>query len=291
MKKLLSTYMIGFGIFLLTSFGYSNNEWWPNIDSKKKCEQAQKDKFAAVGHISTVHIVSLIAGQDDLASEKYAFFSQAPDQLSFRFSAPSVSVWAGLLPWEYDYRHEITAILHSLHGGDKDRVMIRRDKLKLLLKKLILENKNRDNDWKIGFMLHALGDSYAHTYKDENGKEHAYGELTGHLIEKGSYSPDSTKENINNYLKYIDALYDVLKTKNASDSYLEDFKKYILDTSKGNEANMVGAINSYFLPRFITLNYCNHEKWANSIKKADVHHFLKKVQSYLENNNIDTIEI
>jgi hypothetical protein len=260
----------------------STTTWWPGIDSQKKCSD---NKWKPDGHINTTHIVSNIAGVASLSAERYALYSQVPDAQWFRFSAPAVSVWATLLPWEWDYRYEINAILHSLHGGDYQQIQFRRKILETLIQEYRVLGL-LENDWKVGFLIHALGDSYAHVYKKSpSSAEKAYGPAIGHLFKKGIYSPDSIKKNLKNYLLYVNALYRALNTGAGSTLALNEYIEFVRNLAGNNEDEYI-ALNlaSYNENSAPPTNYCEHINWSNTVTKKEVSLFLKSIKNRLNKN-------
>lgn len=288
-KKILTSTVI-----LTCLTGCSTHQWWPGIDSRELCDNLRKNPgFKPDGHINTTHIISHIAHVDPETSERYALFSQVPDAQWFRFSAPAVSVWG--VPWWGGYRHEINAILHSLHGGGSEQIDNRRRKLAELIRKYHGLNA-RENDWKVGLLIHALGDSYAHVYSMDGGSEKAYGPSFGHLNEKGNYSPDSIQENFANYTQFTQALFESL-AGNDKQKYIEDYDGYIdaLNSivkesnkiSKKDRDGYVGReiakVNNGIAPIQFA---CEHESWVkNEISRENVSDFLKSIREILESES------
>lgn len=89
---------------------------------------------------------------------------------------------------------------HSLHGGSKSDIALRRESLVSLLK-----GKSLSRNWERGFVIHALGDAYAHTY-DNDSK--AYGHPRGHAWDniRGN-SPDVIARSFARYEEYVKELY------------------------------------------------------------------------------------
>ncbi|MEJ2142872.1 MAG: hypothetical protein P8Y24_11060, partial [Gammaproteobacteria bacterium] len=272
---------------MISLSGCASTTWWPDIDSEKICKDvkglsfsAKSAKWKAEGHVSTTDIIALAAGQKELA-EKFALYSQVPDAQALRFSAPAVSFW-GIFYWEY--RQNINSILHSLHGGDEQKIIKRRNKLKQMINEL-LRNDPEKNAWKIGFLIHALGDSFAHVYDEGNGL-YAYGPGTGHLCEKGSFSPDSIYENNKNYIAYLTTLFEALNTGNGDAStlnrYIMHVKKIIKEARKLTESERDNHIREnivkFELENIPPLHYCDHKKWANEVTFSKVETFLKDIK-------------
>lgn len=265
--------------------GCSSHKWWPDVDSQEECRKLQVEgqKFEQVGHISTAHIIGITAGLGPYIAERYALFSQAPDQLVMKYAAIPVSIWGTLLPWELQYRHDVTAVLHSLHGGGPEEVQKRRDRLEAIAKEYV-ERNDRKEDWKTGFIIHALGDSYAHTYRYEGEGTYAYGQWTGHLCRRGLYHPDSIKENLDNYLGYIDALYRVYNTGMGDEEAFRRFRSFVKDAAAKpiDDEQINKLIDDYNIGMMSKINYCEHEIWAEAIDYQNVKGFLEQLRAELE---------
>lgn len=83
-----------------------------------------------------------------------------PDQQK-ELDAKENAIWVSKLglastPWTED----ILRVLHSLHGGNEAQIVRTQEKLS----DLISSNIDKDDTLTTGLMLHAFGDSYAHTY-------------------------------------------------------------------------------------------------------------------------------
>ncbi len=167
---------------------------------------------------------------NELAEWVVTVFSQAPDDVVFLYSAVPVSFWGIFWP---PYRHRIVNTLHSLHGGDADAVAIRRSRLATQLK--ALDFTNEEELWKAGLLVHALGDSFAHTYV-KNGEVHAFNELYGHAFATLSgKDPDVINDdNMSRYRDYLFALYASLD-RESSDSALrrQTFEKWACELEGG----------------------------------------------------------
>jgi len=160
--------------------------------------------FKKDGHFHTVHFVAGIAGMSGTPRQNaLTCYSQAPDKMS-RYNAVPVSFWGFFTP---EYRKLVVNTLHSLHGGDAKAVQNRREKLKGLVREHF---QRGEPDWKTGFLIHALGDSYAHVHGSLDAPI-AYGELVGHGFAL-LHDPDDIllPENDRKYTAYVMALYEAL---------------------------------------------------------------------------------
>ena len=226
------------------------NAWW--LTDSADCDLNGTDLnyypfYAKEGHENTTYVVARIAGHGRFDAKKLACYSQMPDTEVMRLSAPAVGVW-GVFAWEY--RHLIVANLHSLHGGNAENVKTRRTKLAELIKQGV---SDQIPVWKTGFMIHAMGDSYAHVSgSGENIK--AYGELFGHIF-AFSEKPDNIAhdENFTHYKLYVEELYKALEQSAASKSELNRFIASVEAAAKtGNEEEVVKAITGFKLNDFLS---------------------------------------
>jgi hypothetical protein len=111
----------------------------------------------------------------------------------------------GKNPNEQFYR-DLYNGLHMLHGGDDKCVKRKRACLEKLLKNGIADGSL--STWEQGFVAHALGDSYAHTFTNAAGDEEAYGFPDGHG--KHGTAPDQISLNPGKYADYVRSLFRAL---------------------------------------------------------------------------------
>ncbi|WP_338244760.1 hypothetical protein [Maricaulis maris] len=226
-------------------------------------------KYQRDGHQDTTYVIARFAGHSDEDAARLAFFNQAADDLALRYAAPQVSVWGLVGGWSY--RHRINAVLHSLHGGNPEAVAQRR----LDLAELI-EQRNRTTpraDWQTGFLIHALGDSYAHT----NPAGEAYGELYGHVFD--GHWPDLVGNRRELYIDYIEALFDALEMPTASDrmalSQLKRSLRAVPDGDIEGFRTAILAMRDYYsgTPRL------ECDALARTLNMRDVSRFLREVEA------------
>jgi hypothetical protein len=105
------------------------------------------------------------------------------------------------------YINPIFYWLHSLHGGGDAAVQQRRARLGQLISNGTDDYGNRLSPWEIGFLIHAFGDAYAHTYTSRSGLN-AYGWPFGHLW--SGHKPDIIASNREQYKTYVRELYRAL---------------------------------------------------------------------------------
>jgi hypothetical protein len=181
-------------------------------------------KFKIDGHFFTTDRVTEITGLNREVGRRLAIFSQVPDEYVMRYSAVPVAVW-GIV--DLNYRHQIMNTLHSLHGGKNNAVLVRR----AALAEMILDHKPTDQaaQWKIGFLIHALGDSYSHVHGEE-GNLKAYNEISGHAGDSlRRRDPDKLGEKtLKTYVKYNKALFCALtKPEDRTEEVRANFKNWL----------------------------------------------------------------
>jgi hypothetical protein len=271
-----------FRLFLITSstaFADQSSYWLNDSAVCEINESNRQIKYNKEGHLNTTYIVARIAGHDIGYARQLACFSQMPDKEVMRLSAPAVAVW-GIFSWEY--RHLIMAILHSLHGGKGEEVQARRDKLAMIIKEGVANNQD---SWKLGFMIHAMGDSYAHVCGNgENIK--SYGELVGHAF-AFSEKPDeiSHEDNISHYTLYIKELFLALQKSEANVAKLEDFIDKVEKAAKsGNEEEVRKAIVHYDIDKTNTASNINADT-NFTFSSDDEKEFLRSLRFQLEEQN------
>lgn len=252
MKKMLLSSLL---TTLLMSGCASGNGYWPQetVPNLSKCDG---NKWSREGHLNTTHLVAKMAGIDEVEAARLAYFSQVPDDMAFLYSAPSVGIW-GIVPPFWSYRSKIVNTLHSLHGGSKEQVVNRRGRLSAMIVKLRSE---KAETWKVGFLIHALGDSYAHV-RGELDAPHAYGELFGHIFDNanGENQPDIIVAN-NNYLIYIEYVRDLFEilsrgSSGANRLILSDFVGEIK-----KQVEQLHVSNDRFVEFVRSYTYCGNDE-------------------------------
>jgi len=151
------------------------------------------------GHLYTTFAVAVLAGLPVPRALELAWGSQVPDA-NRRYTAVHAA-WTVL--WN-EFSESIMETLHSLHGGDTHAVAKRRDQLEALIVEALARG---EPDWKVGLMIHAFGDSYAHTHT-KHGREEAYGTPIGHGHD--GHTPDTIGRFPEKYLAYVVHLYRAL---------------------------------------------------------------------------------
>lgn len=158
-------------------------------------------KYKRSGHEYTTYIVATLAGLDPERAHILSYFSQYPDD-EIRFSATMAFFYL----WDLEYRKQIMAVLHSLHGGDRKAVTQRRMALRNLLAENIRNGKLSDPE--LGLIIHAFADSYAHVNSDNL---QAFDYAFGHLFHGDS--PDIISHDQSRYEEYACKLFNALSER------------------------------------------------------------------------------
>jgi hypothetical protein len=195
---------------------------------KKYPEQSGAPKYERSGHQYTTYIVAMAAGLRPERAYILSYFSQFPDDET-KFSATQGFFYL----YSLEYRKQIMAVLHSLHGGDQNAVFKRRRDLKSLIRNGIA-NKSLD-DYQIGLIIHAFADSYAHT-TIENGKLTAFGYTWGHLFH--GHKPDLIAYDPEKYKEYTCELYQALSLRALCSPQLADLHQMIARLEKSRNAEL-----------------------------------------------------
>jgi hypothetical protein len=179
------------------------------------------------GHLYTAGLLTLLGDTPSERRFALSYYSQYPD-LDSDYEAVPVAIKYLLVPTQYDWRNDITGVLHSLHGGRSPATEQRRSRIREALDTTL---QDKSKDWLSGLLIHAWGDSYAHTRNDFGTEsERAYGPWVGHLLPSlVGNSPDDVKDERRKrkYIEYANALYRAIpKGDSANDAafnaYLND---------------------------------------------------------------------
>lgn len=154
------------------------------------------------------------------------------------------------------WRRDVQRILHSLSGGDPKAMQVC---LARMLKNKTLNPKLET--WEKGFIIHALGDTYAHTYYDQGSNNSLlYDSPFGHLND--GQTPEVLWNNRGKYDSYVENLFSALGgTGNAK---LDDFKEFL--NKKGNISPIsrtIEGVNGDYQA------YSEEDTIENSINKFD----------------------
>ena len=192
----------------LTPFRYGYNNPVRFIDAN--------GKYETDGHFWTVYLMATLMGRGDAYS--LAYHTEAPDNLMGRngevMSSPST--WL-----EPDMQKHV----HALTGGDpvNERVVSG------------LYVRSAQSVQQLGWALHRLGDSYAHTNMHNSGVMYVQG--VGHGLDL--HAPDKIMNRPGLYLQYVQQLKEELGTrlgyKGKIDTYTFD---YVAKSGGNTEQNM-----------------------------------------------------
>lgn len=207
-------------------------------ESAKKCSYGSLDPqpfFGPFGHSNTTYKVAEMARRFSGDFYTLSYFSQYPDE-DKEYDAIVNSIKNKIPLLGNEFTGDVVKKLHSLHGGDHNFIQNRRKSLEYAIRTNL---KNPNDAWKAGLLIHAYGDTFAHTkgkYGSEDEK--AFGPAVGHLFhsifveDPDQVTKDKGKEK---YLAYVDHLFDVLKSDSADENSFLKFKNKIKDTSCTND--------------------------------------------------------
>lgn len=222
------------------------------------------------GHLYTTFAVAMLAGIPLLRALELSWGSQVPDA-NRKYTAISAA-WNAL--WN-KHSKSLMKTLHSLHGGDHRAVTKRREDLKSLL---TIGRESGEPDWKLGLMIHAYGDSYAHTYL-KNGKEKAYGIPHGHAGD--GHTPDKIGEFPDKYLAYVQGLYQALGgTGSASQALSRIFE--IVGSNKDDNGQISAEVKSYAAELGMTESESDavRDKLLRDVTESDVSKTMASMEAY-----------
>jgi hypothetical protein len=269
----------------LTSCAYHNAWHTPVHESSRSSQAAPGVFYPEAGHLTTAGIVARCSGLDEETSLKLAYFSQAPDDV-LRYNAVPVAVWGKLLPPAWGYHQRIMKTLHSLHGGDNKAVENRRQRLATMIANM--DKHNESEHWKIGFLIHALGDSYAHVHPVEN-KDVAYGPFVGHGLDNCVF-PDHISEHLDIYVKYTAALSEALGGPPGGSGHVKYFNGELkklrligsLEEREDIVQNFIRAFGASLVDTSGVPVWVNKEDCYKKISFSEANSFLKKVTQELK---------
>ncbi|WP_411851325.1 hypothetical protein ACLB90_01655 [Stenotrophomonas sp. LGBM10] len=149
------------------------------------------------GHGYTTFVVARLAGWCVSSALELAWGSQLPDEFDDLKATRNAIKWLnGGRP------RQIMKVLHSLHGSD---VAKRRTRLARCVADMLTAGTEH---WKIGVVIHAFADSFAHT-KIVHSEEVAYDAPIGHLLD--GHKPDHVPLFPAKFIDYVNALYTCLE--------------------------------------------------------------------------------
>lgn len=238
------------------------------------------------GHKYTTYLVAKMAGISDTNAYILTYYSQYPD-LDRRYDAVSVSLKFTGVPWKWGWRSDITEELHSLHGGNNASVQFRRQLLAKLIQQK-LKDPTVENLKEAGLLIHAFGDSFAHTKGEFNGgKEKAYGQLVGHLFD--GHKPDDfwRAENFPKYQAYVSTLYHTLQPEHNPTGE-DELKTYLngLAAYVGDEKGMKTTMNEFVAGKDFRIAVFNsYRNPTNDLSSAQIQKVLNEIKGAGKSGN------
>ncbi len=159
--------------------------------------------YESEGHYYAPFILLKINGYSGNRSQKIAYYSQYPDQdpRYDAFAAGGRRVWDFLRAKPLDpFNALVQEFGHQLNGADAQE-------MQCCIKNFLKKNWDTLADWERGVLLHAFGDSYAHTSAD--GK--LYVAPAGHTKDSlMGINPDDPANYPERFRAYLEGLNDVL---------------------------------------------------------------------------------
>lgn len=200
---------------------------WHSIDSKAELSPAltpyrycynnpiryidANGKYETDGHFWTVYLMATLMGRSDAYS--LAYYTEQPDNLVARngevLSSPNT--WMDRTM----QRH-----VHALTGGDPTDERINSG----------LYVRSAQSYQQLGWAMHRLGDSYAHTNLINKNKMYPNG--VGHLFDW--HAPDKIKNRPDLYLQYVQQLQSDIGSRLGFNGSLDLFTFNFIANSKGS---------------------------------------------------------
>jgi len=149
------------------------------------------------GHFYTVYAVAIAKGYTPQQAYGLAYFAQLPDQVGEDSAWDGPGQWTSEMALENKWLRDIQEEIHSLHGGD---AVARRNCLRSLVSDPTISLIDK------GIIIHAFGDSYAHSFTDaKTGQSLAYSFPFGHGAQ--GHTPDLPALRPQLYANYVNDLY------------------------------------------------------------------------------------
>ena len=276
------------GSVLLASLSLAACSTWEQPLIGKACGTSMDGaKYMSDGHLDTTYLIARYAGWDALPAAQLAYFSEAPDDFPVEYSAPSGTARLFLL--QFERAHLLSSVLHSLHGGGTDDVQARQANLVALLNVQLDNHRNEQgfvDMWKVGFAIHALGDAYAHVWgiNQQQPGQMSYNPVVGHILDgwvRGN--PDVIGDNVDNYERFVRALYGALETSDARptelDAYLLDVRNW---SRNGEEATRIAERSAQMHPAGSS-NVYNCAAWGRQLAyRGQIRPYLEELAQLLE---------
>jgi len=279
------------GLCLAAGLSLSACASWDQPLALEVCGPAKRElKYNNDGHLDTAYLVARHAGWEPAAAAELAFYTQAPDDFAAAYSAPSGT--ARLFALQFERAHLLSSVLHSLHGGGSDDVAHRQRVLAQMIREQSLAWGNagqQDEHWKAGFLVHALGDSYAHVWGVNQNRPGsvAYNPVAGHIPDGLVHgNPDNIDANFANYARYVRALFAALDRGTGDGQALEAFlasvERAVIREAGGAEGATTALIRSTSTDDFGRHPRLDCPAWAARLDyQTGVRPFLRQVEARL----------
>lgn len=248
-------------------------------------EYANELLYEKDGHLFTTFIVAVQAGKSVEQALQLAWGSQIPDE-----NGSYTATRGALRAWFSSYAKRLMMTLHSLHGQGPAGVAKRRNDLKTLITGSF---EVKVPEWRIGLMVHAFADSYAHTFAVTGG-ERAYSPPTGHF--RDGHTPDQIRHDPEKYLAYAASLYQAFGGQGDPLVRLHDLAGIVTDGAR--EAEIAENIEAYAVSLGMApdLSARVRQQLLNDIGVADVDETMRVMeqqfglQPLLEHEALDAAE-
>lgn len=208
----------------------------PALKHAASIDAMAKMYWDPLGHLYTTYKVAREIHISAPRAFRLAYYSQYPD-IDPHFDAVAVGVKYALWPPQHEWKTGVLGKLHSLHNGDKLQVEKRREQLEELAKQSLMDESQ---DAISGLLIHALGDSYAHTKNNFGAdNEEAYGSFIGHAhMNLFGKSPDDfcAGRATDKYVAYLAALRRVFGSTEQTS------REQVLQTCKAGLADFYGPV-------------------------------------------------
>lgn len=188
-------------------YSYVRNNPLTNKDATGFYEEA--------GHFYTTFMVARAVGMSKERAFRLAYYSQYPDErrATTAYANPRDFLMRMARRESRTELRNVQETIHSLHGGSGEEV----NRVRTGLQDAVADGNV--NDETRGIVIHALGDSYAHTRRvearDASGvvtgtEEQAYGSPLGHGAQRQPNAPDVISNRPELFGEYVTALADAL---------------------------------------------------------------------------------
>ena len=238
--------------------------------------------------------IANLKDQRHLNKEALAFYTELPDKLksttAFYSGWPVAEAFANFFTLGYACPkfERIQWDLHSLCGGP---ALSRQKCLAELIQKEMASESIVY--WRLGFLLHAYGDAFAHSYRDDNrfildpnrcprqkgmvpnphfGERYLYRAPLGHALE--GHAPDLVRSDIALFHTYFTNLVQLLNGGPLSKAQVEQVRNYLvtLDEQLSTSSSAENEIFRSYVPR----NTYNPDgaPWTDELSRKDFERLL-----------------